>query len=673
MDSGPVRILIVDDSRQDVLLIRKYLAASTSPVFQTDWAPTYSEGLAQMLRNAHDLCIVDQYLDERDGLDLMRTALEGGCKSALIMVTGASESALEMSALQVGASDYLVKGRYDADMLQRVIRHVLYRSHVEHELRLARDTLERRVQARTTELREAVAALQQEIEHREQTERHLRETEDRFRIIFEEAMDAIILIAPPTGAFVEFNNQACRQLGYDRAEFQRLTLKDIEAREPSADIGSHLQRILTEGADVFETLHRTRTGEVRNILVSARPLQLNGTPFVLSIFHDFTERKQIEDKLRAAVIRLEQHNMAKSDFVANVSHELKTPLTSMMYGVRNLLKGVAGPLPDHAVRYLKLFDTECQRLVGTINDILDLGKLENHALTLAAVTTPLALLINRCVESLRPQADAAGISIVAEPVKEAPFVRSDPNMVQRVLQNIIGNAIKFTPRGGTIRLTAHRENTDGSFARITVTDSGIGIPKEALHRVTERYFRANNRTSGSGLGLAISKDIMHLHGGSLSVASPPPGQPQGTEVSITLPLAESPTVLVGDDDTAIQDLLKIHLSSHGYRVITADSGQEVILTAEASHPDLILLDLIMEDIHGTTVILSLRGSPHIRYIPIIAITGATLDEGTADILARFSVPTLPKPWKTTELLDTIDTALMGMTAFQSSSNPEMKT
>jgi len=546
--------------------------------------------------------------------------------------------------------------------------------HVLWEVKLVgTDSVNSRIAEERTseELCNAITALQTEMSDREIVERHLRETEERYRIIFEEAMDAIILISLPEGNFVEFNNQACRQLGFTRAEFQNMTLRDIEVHQPPDQVFERMNRILSQGAEVFESIHRTRSGELRHVMTSARPILLGGTQYLLCIFHDFTERKQIEEKLRAAVIRLEQHNKAKTEFVTNVSHELKTPLTSMMYGVRNLLKGIAGPLPDHAVSYLKLFDTECQRLVATINDILDLGKLENQALTLSPITTPLGHLISRCVESLRSQADNAGITLTAILNPTIPFVRCDPNMIQRVIHNILGNAVKFTPHGGSINLVYSPERDDnGNFVRITITDSGVGIPPEALHRVTERYFRANNHTSGSGLGLAISKDIMHLHGGSLSVASPPPGRNRGTEVSITLPLAEAPTVLVGDDDPAIQILLKKHLTLHGYQVITADSGQEVILTAEASQPDLILLDLIMGDIHGTAVILSLRSSRTIRYIPIIAITGATLDETTSDILTRFSVPTLPKPWNTAELLDTIDAALLGMTAFKTTSTPE---
>ena len=509
-----------------------------------------------------------------------------------------------------------------------------------------------------------VLTLQQEIERRENLDRELREAEERYRIIFEQAMDAIILVDPATATFLQFNSQACRQLGYTPEEFGHLSLFDIDAQENTAQLTAHIGQILATGATTFETLHRARSGELHNVLVSARPILLSGAKLLLVILHDYTERKLMENELRAAVIHLERHSQAKSEFVTNVSHELRTPITSMMYGVRNLLKGVAGPLPEHAVRYLKLFDTECQRLVATINDILDLGKIDNQALQLSLITAPVRHLISRCLDTFRPQSEASRISLALTVSPSCLFVRCDACMIQRVLHNIVGNAIKFTPHDGQIHVTVMPDPGRDQFARITVTDNGIGIPPEAMAHITERYFKANNQASGSGLGLAISKEIIQLHGGQLTITSPPPDRAHGTEIAISLPLVEPPTILVADNDASIQALLQQHLSRQGYQVILALSGQEAILMAESCRPSLILLDLILDDIHGTTVILALKSSHAIPYIPIIAVTGATLDEATTDILARFAIPTVAKPWNIGELLDTIETALLGLNAFQ---------
>lgn len=502
------------------------------------------------------------------------------------------------------------------------------------------------------------------------TEQQLREAEERYRIIFEQAMDAIVLVDPTSATFIQFNSHACSQLGYTPEEFGRLTLFDIDAQEDRGQLSTHIGRLLAHGAETYETLHKTKTGDLRNILVRARPILLSGRKLLLTIFHDYTERKQMENELRAAVVHLEQHNQAKSEFVANVSHELKTPITSMMYGVRNLLKGIAGPLPDYAIRYLKLFDTECQRLVATINDILDLGKLEDQSLTLAPITVPLKHLASRCIDAFRPQAETAQITLTATFDPACAFIRCDAGMIQRVLHNILGNAVKFTPKGGHIHLNVTPDPDHGQFARITVNDTGTGIPPDAMPNITKRYFKANHQNSGSGLGLAISKDILLLHGGKLIVTSPPEGQTKGTSVSISLPLAPPPVILIADDDISIQTLLRQHLTNQGYRVISAQSGQEAILMTEANQPNLILLDLIMEDVHGTTVILTIKSSHTIPYIPIIAVTGATLDEATTDVLTRFSIPTVAKPWKISELMDAIETALLGLTAFQTPQHKE---
>lgn len=664
MSLDSVRVLIVDDDGKAAENVRTQLSQGGSPTFLIDCTQTYKEALTLLTSRPYEVCLLTRKLNGRDGLELIQTASRLGCTASMIILTDNGGEEAEKTALEQGAADYLIKGHYDSTTLQRVIRHALYRAHAEAELRHARHNLEEEVQTRTAELSNAIATLTQEIEQREIAERQFREAEARYRIIFEEATDAIVLVSVPDGHFADFNTKAFSQLGYTREEFKTLSLNDIEAVETPGEIQDHIRRIIAGGDHTFETQHKTKNGDRRDVLISTRPIALGGTQYILCTFHDFTERKQIEEKLRGAIIRLEQHNVEKSEFVANVSHELKTPLTSMIYGIHNLLRGIAGPLPPHAVQYLKLFNNECHRLVNTINDILDLSKLDNKVLTLSAATIPLGHLISRRLDALKAEAEAAGITVTPSLSPHTPFVRCDPNMIQRVLQNILGNALKFTPHGGAVDVTTVVDPGNQGFARITITDNGPGIPANALTHIAERYFRANNRASGSGLGLAISKEIITLHGGTLTVASPPPGRPEGTEVTFTLPLAEAPTVLVGDDDQVIQDLLRIHLESHGYHVITVDSGQEVILTAEASRPDIILLDLIMEDVHGTTVILALRGSPSIRYIPIIAITGATLDEGTTAILARFSIPTLPKPWNVTELLDTIETALMGMTAFQ---------
>lgn len=792
MKSQDIRVLLIDDSEDDALLTRRMLAHGKACNFTVEWAPSYSEGLRQLARDVFDVVLVDYRLDHHNGIELMGAATQAGCHLPMIILTGLGDEHVDAEAMQAGAADYLVKGKHDSDMLQRVILHALERhraqaaltaerqrlrtlidtlpdfiyfkdaasrfvinnaahlrilgardqavvtgrtdfdflpraiaaeyladdqqivntgealinkeetisgpdghrlwllttkvplsaqeggvagivglsrditalKEAEEQLQHAHDELEQRVIERTAELSEAVNALRREIAHREQAEAKLREAEERYRLVFEQMLDAVVLVEAETGRFVDFNEPAHRRLGYTREEFARLRVSDVDVEETPEAPGLHNRRTLSQGADEFETRHRTKSGTIRNVIVSTRPITLRGRRVVLALWHDFTERKRMEDELREAIVRLETHDRAKSEFVTNVSHELKTPLTSMMYGTRNLLKGIAGPLPEEANRYLRMFDAECQRLVNTINDILDLGKLDNQVLTLSPVTMPLARLIGQSLESIRIQADAVGTVLQAQVAPHAGFVRCDPAMMQRVLQNILGNAIKFTPAGGTIRIEAGRLPDTPSMAVVTVTDNGMGIPCDALRHVTERYFRVGNHPSGSGLGLAISKEIVTLHGGQLSLVSPGPGQSCGTQVTITVPSSPPPTVLIVDDDPLVLETLATQLLSLGYRVKKASGGYEAMRLAEGGDIDLIVVDLVLRDIHGCEVILKLKSSAAMRYVPIIAVTGATVDENRLDVLTRFAVPTLPKPWRQRELQEAIEGALIGMTAFQ---------
>jgi PAS domain S-box-containing protein len=791
MKPSDIRVLLIDDSEDDALLTRHMLARSTTSTFLVEWAPSYAAGLSHITLKPYDVALIDYRLDEHTGLDLLRKAIKAGCVAPMIILTGLGDEHVDAEAMQAGAADYLIKGKHDADMLQRVIRHALERhrsqralaaerhrlqtlidalpdfiyfkdsssrfvinnaahlhllgaqrqeevtgktdfdflppelsrqyladeQHIvatgetlinkeetvvnpsgirqwilttkvplrspdgavagivglsrditevkeaQEQLRRAHDELERRVIERTAALSEAVNAQRREIAQREQAEDKLREAEERYRLIFEQMLDAVVLMDATSGHFIDFNEPAHQWLGYTREEFARLGIADVEVAETPTAIGQRIHRVMAQGEDVFETRHRTKAGDIRHVSVSTRMITLRGRQVGLSLWHDFTERRRMEDELRNAIVHLEKHDKAKSEFVTNVSHELKTPLTSMLYGTRNLLKGIAGLLPEEATRYLRMFDAECQRMVGTINDILDMSKLDNRTLTLSPVTMPLARLVGQAVQSIRIQAEAVGTALEMDVGSQAGFVRCDPAMMQRVLQNVLGNAIKFTPDRGAIRVRGETTSGNPGMARITVTDNGIGIPPDAIGRVTERYFRAANHPSGSGLGLAISEEIVTLHGGQLTLASPVPGTDRGTRVTVTLPAAAPPVVLAAGADPHVRAIIEAQLTSWGYRVKQADDGRETLRLAEQGGVDVIAMDLAMRDMSGCDVILGLKSSASMRYVPIVVITGASVDETRLDVLTRFAVPTLPKPWKQEELQEAIEAALVGITAF----------
>ena len=377
---------------------------------------------------------------------------------------------------------------------------------------------------------------------------------------------------------------------------------------------------------------------------------------------DITVRKRAQDALEEAVERLEAHDRARSQFVSNVSHELRTPLTSMMYAVNNMLKGVVGELPGGVRQYLEMMDADCRRLLGTVNDILDLRKIETKTLTLTKSRVPFARLVTRGIETLVLQANQKAVTIELHTDGLTWFADCDVNKVERVLLNIVGNAVKFTPEGGRIDVIIQEDEQNPGNILLRVEDTGIGIPPEAIDKVCERYFTVGEQAAGSGLGLAISREIVDMHGGVLSLASPPPGKSFGTGVYVSLPSVSAPSILIVDDEPAVLKVLETQISAQGYHVMTACSGEEALAVIEKKHPDLVVLDFILPGMEGTEVILKLKSDKSKARIPIIVVTGAEVGRARAQILNSFSIPALSKPWQESELLDRIEGAFLGVAA-----------
>lgn len=396
--------------------------------------------------------------------------------------------------------------------------------------------------------------------------------------------------------------------------------------------------------------------------IAVNKMEQDGGEQLCFFVRDITVRKQAQAALETAVGRLEAHDEARSEFVSNVSHELRTPLTSMIYAVANLLRGVAGPLPEKVKRYIEMLEGDCNRLLGTVSDILDLRRIESDTLELKRSRVPFGRLVFRIAESLRGQMDNKGVDLAERGLDGSWFVNCDTHKLERVILNVIGNALKFTPEGGRIDVEIDGDPEQDGSVRLTVRDSGVGIPADSVDRVMDRYFTIGEQASGTGLGLAISKEIVELHGGRIRIESPPEGRRHGTAVLISLPVATAPNVLVVDDDENVRDLLTRQISEKGYRVVSVANGAEAIRVLEESAPDVLVLDLLLPEVRGTDIILRMKSDRGMGRLPVIAITAASLDASTSKLLRQFSIAALPKPWDEEELLRKIAECLLGMAA-----------
>jgi len=333
------------------------------------------------------------------------------------------------------------------------------------------------------------------------------------------------------------------------------------------------------------------------------------------VFRDITERREIE--------------RAKDEFTAIVSHELRTPLTSIRGSLGLLESGVLGPLPDRGRRMIQIAVQNTDRLVRLINDILDLERLDSDAMHLRETTCDAAQLVSRATEAMLPTAIAAGVTLVVD-AAPATFEADEDRLIQ-TLTNLLGNAVKFSPRGGTVRIGAERQCDQILFC---VTDDGPGIACDKLESIFGRFQQIDStdsrQTGGTGLGLAISRAIVEHHGGRLWAESVPgAGSTFSFVVPAALVVAEDYTprsggdrgsVLICDDNAEILEVTGRALDEQGYRVMLARSGEEAIERALVELPDAILMDLQLPGMSGEETVAALREHQEADGIPVVVLS-----------------------------------------------------
>jgi signal transduction histidine kinase len=261
--------------------------------------------------------------------------------------------------------------------------------------------------------------------------------------------------------------------------------------------------------------------------VSARPLDPSaGQRGAVAVFHDITERKRAEAELR-------ELDRLKTEFVATVSHELRTPLTSIRGFAELLLDGDVGELTPALERAIRVIDQNSGRLLSLIEDLLTFSRIEAGKFVLAREHVDLGQILERSCQAIRPSVDSADLTLVWDAPETPVYLDADPGQMERVLLNVLSNAVKFTPAGGTV--TLRTSQTDDEVV-VSVTDTGVGVPVDEQKHLFTRFFRAStaheNAIQGTGLGLSIAKAVVEAHGGWIRLESQPGA---GTTVTFGLP------------------------------------------------------------------------------------------------------------------------------------------
>jgi signal transduction histidine kinase/DNA-binding response OmpR family regulator len=346
-------------------------------------------------------------------------------------------------------------------------------------------------------------------------------------------------------------------------------------------------------------------------------------------------------ELQAANLRLEAASRHKSEFLANMSHELRTPMNAIIGFTRLVMRRSKDVLPTRQYENLEKILVSAEHLLGLINDILDLSKIEAGRMEVHPVEFALEPLVDVCLRTVEPIVKNDRVRLVKEVEPALPPLYADQDKLKQILMNLLSNAVKFTP-DGTITVRTQRRN--GALT-IAVADTGIGIPEAALELIFEEFRQVDSGStrqySGTGLGLSISRHLARLMGGDITVQST---VGVGSTFTVTLPLryaateaardtvaaptgAEQPiqagdskVVLAIDDDPNVLYLLQENLAEAGYQVVGAASAEEGLQKARALKPFAITLDILMPHKDGWQVLHELKADVATRDIPIIVLS-----------------------------------------------------
>jgi PAS domain S-box-containing protein len=464
---------------------------------------------------------------------------------------------------------------------------------------------------------------------------------------------------------------------------------DMAWREHAEDYRRFDRETMARGVPLLNLEEITHDDQGRElvILTSKVPLrnELDEVIGLLGIIVDITARKQIETELQHAKEQAERANRIKGEFLANISHELRTPLTLVASPLESLLAGDAGVLPRAAVQQIERAHRNTARLVGMVNDLLDFSRLEAGKQLVTPEQTDVGQLVGLIVHDAEPLAAARGLSLVFENRLIDDELSLDRGMFEKLLMNLLGNALKFTPRGGSVRVVLRPL---GSEFELSVSDTGIGVDAADHERIFERFAQADSSTTrrygGTGLGLALVKEFSELMGGSVGVESEvgkgsrffvrlsrqADGARAGTGPvrpterfawssadpipADTLPPdlerndEQLPRVLLAEDNPEMRCYLRQLLASR-YRVTAVESGREVLEVARRELPDVILSDVMMPGLDGLTLVEIIKSDEALQHIPVILLTARAGKDAAVSALEAGADDYISKPFSPAEL------------------------
>lgn len=620
---GPGRdVLVVDDDLANLVAIEAALEPLGRKIVR---ARSGIEALSHLLQQDFALVLLDVQMPEMDGFEtaqLMRSR-ERFRSTPIIFITGVTwPDDTDLRGYQLGAFDFLMKP----------IRPEVLRAKASVFIQLQESTWA--LQKKSEELR------------LEQQRAYEIELQSASALQFQTLANTLPLLAwyaNPDGTVPWYNTRWYEYVGGSPGQLGSWNRSDLFDPEADGQIRAKWREALLSGEpweDVFRI--RRHDGERRWFLCRAVPLK-DRKGRVLRWFGtnvDIDEQKLLEATAEAA-------SRAKDEFLAMLGHELRNPLAP----IQTALDLMEMRIPETAQRERSIIERQVKHLMRLVDDLLDVSRITQGKIELRRERVELSEIVARGVEMASPLLEKKAIRLTLDVAKGGLALQGDPSRMAQVIANVLNNAAKFTEDGGAVTVSGERDEADGDWLRVRITDTGIGMSAEILPRVFELFTQerqsVDRAQGGLGLGLSIARSIVEMHGGSIRAYSG--GLGRGSELVLELPAAGEPAplgarsrprtssgplprlrILVVDDNEDAAQMLAEVLGRSGYEVRFAHDGPAALSLLTGFTPDVAILDLGLPVMDGYELLAQLRRTPGMAELRFIAVTGY----GQADDLRR---------------------------------------